>query len=200
MLFSGFSGGELWNLIVAARTDEAEKSDLCNTKKRTPRTYMPPPSRAAFAHLVENETYAALHASLHQCHSVKMNIFSIVMNVAIVLLVVGGFGYFLYSRYTERPTEFQRRQKLMRDQQYVIHKIRTYQDYERQKQKLFAAKDVKFVESQEAIRDMMLGMEQHPGHVTSSGIHSLSGSAGGATYSAQDRDWSDIDSLPALRR
>ena len=65
--------------------------------------------------------------NLKSCHENRVKIYSIALNVGIVLiffLVVGGF---LYYRYRERPSPYELQQKMYKDQQYVLDRIRYYQ-------------------------------------------------------------------------
>ena len=77
--------------------------------------------------LTENNFMDYLQNSLKSCHENRTRIYSIVLNVGIVVLLFLIIGGFLYYRYKTRPTPYEQQQKLYEDQQHVLNRIRYYQ-------------------------------------------------------------------------
>jgi hypothetical protein len=78
--------------------------------------------------LIEPMAKNILHRTLQKCHDIKTRYFSIWLN----LIVFVGFsivlGFILYFRYKGQPSEYEKKRKLLKDQQYVLSKIRFYHD------------------------------------------------------------------------
>jgi hypothetical protein len=78
--------------------------------------------------LIEATTKNYLFNTLKQCHTNRVNIYYYVFNIGIFLLFVAVVGTILYRCSVNKPTDYERQQKLLRDQQYVMSKIRYYKD------------------------------------------------------------------------
>lgn len=78
--------------------------------------------------LIEANMKDYLFNTLKQCHTTRVNIYYYIFNIGIFLLFVAVVGTVLYRCNTNKPTEYERQQKLLRDQQYVMSKIRYYKD------------------------------------------------------------------------
>ncbi len=65
--------------------------------------------------------------NLKSCHENRIKIYSIILNVSVVVLFALIVGLFLYYRYKEKPTPYELQQKMYRDQQFILDKIRYYQ-------------------------------------------------------------------------
>lgn len=78
--------------------------------------------------LIEPTAKSFLYRTLQKCHEMKLRYFSIWLNIIIFVLFVTVVSFVLYSRYKGQPSEIERRQKLIRDQQYILSKIRYYHD------------------------------------------------------------------------
>jgi hypothetical protein len=65
---------------------------------------------------------------LARCQEYKIKYFSLWMNLAIFVAFVSVIGAVLYYRYKGKPTEYEKRQRLYKDQMYVLSKIRAYHD------------------------------------------------------------------------
>jgi hypothetical protein len=78
------------------------------------------------AHLIEPSAKNILYKNLQKCHEVKSNYFSIWMNLIIFVVFATILGIILYYRYKGAPTAYEKRAKMIRDQQYVLSKIQGY--------------------------------------------------------------------------
>jgi flagellar biosynthesis/type III secretory pathway M-ring protein FliF/YscJ len=85
---------------------------------------MPPTS----THLVDYDTYVYLAENLEKCHETKMYYFSLVMNIVLVAIVVGGVSVFLYYRYRWRTSKKENQERMAKEQKYILSKIRQYQE------------------------------------------------------------------------
>jgi hypothetical protein len=78
-------------------------------------------------HLIEDTTKKFLHAILNKCHEKRVQIYTYALNIGVFVLFVGITSIVLYYCYKRKPTEYEAQQKLLRDQQYILSKIRYYQ-------------------------------------------------------------------------
>jgi hypothetical protein len=85
-------------------------------------------SETAAPSLVEPGIKTFLGNTLKQCHDFKMKTYTFFLNLAVLVLFLAVFGGFLYYRYKNKPTPYELRQKMMRDQQIIMSKINSYQD------------------------------------------------------------------------
>jgi hypothetical protein len=79
-------------------------------------------------HLVEPTAKSFLYRTLQTCHDIKIKYFNLWLNLAVFIGFVGLFGTILYFRYKGQPSPYEKRQQFLRDQQYVLSKIRYYHD------------------------------------------------------------------------
>ena len=77
--------------------------------------------------LIETNITGYLHHSLKSCHNNRVKIYSYVLNIGILLIFICIVGVTLYYCYRRKPTAEEQRQKMLRDQEYVLSKIRFYQ-------------------------------------------------------------------------
>jgi len=68
-----------------------------------------------------------MHNALRSCHENRMKIYYYALNTTVLLVFLGIVGITLYICYRNKPTPYERHQKMMRDQEYVLSKIRFYQ-------------------------------------------------------------------------
>lgn len=78
--------------------------------------------------LIESSTKNYIFNTLKQCHNTRVNLYYYIFNISIFLLFIAIVGTILYKCSMNKPTEYQRQQKILRDQQYVMSKIRYYKD------------------------------------------------------------------------
>lgn len=78
-------------------------------------------------HLIEDTAKQFLYTILNKCHDRRVQIYTYVLNIGVFVLFVGITSIILYYCYKKKPTAYEGQQKLLRDQQYVLSKIRYYQ-------------------------------------------------------------------------
>ena len=84
--------------------------------------------------LIDNNARYFLYNTLQKCHENRVRIYNIELNIILFILFVSITGGILFYNYKNKPTDYERQEKMMRDQQYIVSKIRTYQ-MEKNKQK-----------------------------------------------------------------
>ena len=85
-------------------------------------------------HLIDNNARFFLYNTLQKCHENRVKLYSIALNVIVFVLFVLVTGSILYYNYKSKPSPEEKHEKMMKDQQYIVSKIRTYQ-LEKSKQK-----------------------------------------------------------------
>ena len=78
--------------------------------------------------LIESSAKNYLFNTLQQCHSNRVNVYFYALNVGVVVLLVLVFGTTLYYCSKQKMTDYEKNQKMVKDQQYVLSKIRYYQE------------------------------------------------------------------------
>ena len=79
--------------------------------------------------LIEPSVKNYMFNTLQKCHSTRVNIYYYALNVFVFGLFVLFVGFTLYYCYTKKPTEYEKQQKMIRDQEYVLSKIKFYQEH-----------------------------------------------------------------------
>lgn len=80
-----------------------------------------------FPRLIEQGTQHYLQHTLSVCHENRVRIYSIALNVTVFLLFVSIVSAALYICYKRKPTPYEANQKMLRDQEIILSKIRYYQ-------------------------------------------------------------------------
>lgn len=80
------------------------------------------------ATLIEPSVKNYLFNTLQKCHSNRVNIYFYALNIGVLLIFAFVIGCTLYYCYTQKPNEYERQQKNIKDQEYVMSKIRYYQE------------------------------------------------------------------------
>ena len=78
--------------------------------------------------LIEPGVKNFIYNTLHRCHDTRVTIYSWALNIGILLLFVGIFSAALYYCYRRKLTPEQQYNKMLRDQAYIMSKIRFYQN------------------------------------------------------------------------
>lgn len=78
--------------------------------------------------LIDEPAKYFLDGALKKSHQIRVKFHRILWNVGTFLVFSFVFGAFLYYRYTNRPTQAETNYKLMKDQEYVLSKIRFFQE------------------------------------------------------------------------
>jgi uncharacterized protein HemX len=82
-------------------------------------------------HLVENKLRSSLLNTLEGCHETRVQVYMTALNVVVLVLLVIGIGLTLYYCYKRQPSVLEQRQKMLKDQDYILSKIRFYQAEQR---------------------------------------------------------------------
>jgi len=78
--------------------------------------------------LIENSAKNYLFQTLQKCHNNRVTIYSYALNIGILATFFLIVGLVLYYSYKNKLTPYEMQQKMLRDQQYILSKIRYYQD------------------------------------------------------------------------
>ena len=78
--------------------------------------------------LIENSAKNYLFQTLQKCHTNRVSIYYYALNFGVLLLFVGVVGAILYYCSKKKLTDYEKQQKIMKDQAYVLSKIRYYQE------------------------------------------------------------------------
>jgi hypothetical protein len=65
--------------------------------------------------------------NLKTCHENRVKIYSVALNTGLLLLFILIVGTILYYRYQNQPSPYEKKQKLYKDQQMILERIRYYQ-------------------------------------------------------------------------
>lgn len=84
-------------------------------------------------HLIENTASSHIQQTLHKCHINRVNFYYYVLNISVLLVFIFIVGFTLYYCYTRKPTDYEKHQKMLRDQEYVVSKIRYHQEDSKQR-------------------------------------------------------------------
>lgn len=94
--------------------------------------------------LIEPMAKYYLFDTLKMCHETRSRVYYYALNIGIFLLFISIFGYVLYYNYTHKLSDYEKDRKMIRDQQYVMSKIRFYKE-EKQKQNVSNITSLPFV-------------------------------------------------------
>lgn len=78
--------------------------------------------------LIESGVRSYMQDTLLSCHDNRIKIYSFALNSVVLIVFVAIVAVTLYYCYKRKPTQYETQQKILRDQQYVLSKIRFYQN------------------------------------------------------------------------
>jgi hypothetical protein len=78
--------------------------------------------------LIESSIKSTLQQTLNKCHEMRVKYYSLFFNSAIFVLFVSIVGVTLYFCYKRKLTPEEQYNKMIMDQQYILSKIRFYQN------------------------------------------------------------------------
>jgi hypothetical protein len=84
------------------------------------------------SHLIENTTKNYLFQTLKQCHNHRVSIYYYVLNISIFILFILITGTVLYYCNKYKLSDVDKKRKMYKDQQYVLSKIRYFQEERKQ--------------------------------------------------------------------
>ena len=98
-----------------------------------------------YPRLIENTAKNYLFNTLKSCHEHRVTIYYYVFNISVFIIFALITGYTLYYCYTHKLTDYEKEQKMIRDQQYIMSKIRFYQQ-ENKERKTSSITNLPFLE------------------------------------------------------
>ena len=81
--------------------------------------------------LIEQGAHSYMSGILHKCHDNRVNIYLYALNTGILLLFIGITCLILYYCHKTKTTPEENRQKLLKEQEYILSKIRFYKEHQR---------------------------------------------------------------------
>ena len=85
-----------------------------------------------YPRLIENSAKSYLLQTLQKCHNNRVSIYYYALNIGVFLLFVGVVGLVLYYCSKQKLSYYDKQQKMLKDQQYILSKIRYYQEDKKQ--------------------------------------------------------------------
>lgn len=83
------------------------------------------------AKLIEQGAYLYLKNTLSHCKDHRNHIFRIGLNIGVFLVFVSVISIILYYRYKQKLSPYEENQKQLKEQEYILSKIRFYQGHMR---------------------------------------------------------------------
>jgi hypothetical protein len=80
------------------------------------------------AKLIEPGARNYIYEALGICHTNRVKIYYIGLNIGVLVLFLIITGLVLYYCSKNKPTPYEKHQKMLRDQDYILSKIRFYQE------------------------------------------------------------------------
>ena len=80
-----------------------------------------------YPQLIELTVKDSIYGALHKCHSNRILIYNYIFNFMVLFGFILIFGIGLYYCYKQKPSEYELHKKMLKDQQYILSKIRHYQ-------------------------------------------------------------------------
>jgi hypothetical protein len=81
--------------------------------------------------LIENGAYSYMSNVLNKCHDNRVNIYLYALNTGVLILYIGITCLILYYCYITKTTPEENQQKLLREQEYIVSKIKYYKEHQR---------------------------------------------------------------------
>jgi len=78
--------------------------------------------------LIEPNVKNYLYDTLQRCHSNRISTYYYVLNISVLLFIIIVFGFALYCSSKQKLSDYEKNQKMLKDQDYVLSKIRYYKD------------------------------------------------------------------------
>jgi hypothetical protein len=78
--------------------------------------------------LIEPDVKYHLHRTLHNCHDTRVGLYTWIFNISVFLIFIAITICALYFCYTRKLSPEEKYNKMMRDQAYILSKIRFYQN------------------------------------------------------------------------
>lgn len=91
-------------------------------------------NQVAVPTLIEPLAKNYMFETLKTCHHIRVNMYSYILNVGILVLFIAIFGLAFYYSSKNKLSDYEKEQKMWRDQQYVLSKIQYYKNVENEEQ------------------------------------------------------------------
>ena len=78
--------------------------------------------------LIEPTIKYYIDNTLQSCHSNRTKIYYYVLNISVLIIFCCVVGLTLYYCSSQKKTPYEIKQKMTKDQSYILYKIRYYQD------------------------------------------------------------------------
>jgi hypothetical protein len=102
--------------------------DFGITKLDTPINHTAAGVAETGSHLIDTTTKTFLMSALQKAHETRMKYYSIVFNFVVFIGFILVFGGALYYCYLAKRSPEEQNYKMIKDQEYVLSKIRFYQE------------------------------------------------------------------------
>lgn len=83
---------------------------------------------SSFPQLIDYNAKNFMNSVLVKCHDNRIYLYSIAFNLGVLMIFIIVFGGSLYYCYTKKPSEYEKQEKMIKDQEYILSKIRFYQN------------------------------------------------------------------------
>lgn len=81
--------------------------------------------------LIEQGAHSYMSGILNKCHDNRVNIYLYVLNISVLLIFIGITCLILYYCHKTKITPEENRQRLLKEQEYILSKIRFYKEHQR---------------------------------------------------------------------
>jgi len=86
--------------------------------------------------LYDNRTLNFINNNLKNCHGVRVSYYTYIFNFSIFFLFVMIVGFTLYTLSHYKRSKYEIQEKTLKDQEYILSKIRYYKDNVKEKSSL----------------------------------------------------------------
>lgn len=81
--------------------------------------------------LIENSAKSYMSGILNKCHNTRVSIYLYALNMGVLIVFCIVVGLVLYYCYKRKLTPEEEYQKRMKEQEYILSKIKTYKEHQR---------------------------------------------------------------------
>lgn len=81
--------------------------------------------------LIENSAKSYMSGILNKCHNTRVSIYLYALNMGVLIVFCIVVGLVLYYCYKRRLTPEEEYQKRMKEQEYILSKIKLYKEHQR---------------------------------------------------------------------
>jgi len=81
-----------------------------------------------YPRLIENSTKNYLFQTLQKCHTNRVSIYYYTLNLGVLFVFTFIVAFILYYCSKNKLSDYEKQQKMLKDQQYILSKIRYYQE------------------------------------------------------------------------